>query len=106
MSGRQILDGVLIANEVIDRMKTSRKGGVVLKVDFEKAYDCVNWSFLRYILHRMGFGDLWISWIMECVSSASTSILVNGSPTKEFRLKQGLRQGDPLSLFLFNMVVE
>lgn len=57
VKGRQILDGGLIANEVIDSMKKCRKGGVFLKIDFEKVYDCVNWSFLRYMLMQMGFGN-------------------------------------------------
>ncbi|XP_028070421.1 uncharacterized protein LOC114272902 [Camellia sinensis] len=58
------------------------------------------------MLANFGFGKKWISWIQECVSTARISILVNGSPTKEFNPQKGLKQGDPLSLFLFNLVVE
>lgn len=67
VGGRHILDGVLIANEVIDCMKASRSVGVILKVDFEKVYDCFNWSFLQYLLCRLGFGSKWTDWIMECL---------------------------------------
>ncbi|XP_057730401.1 uncharacterized protein LOC130945711 [Arachis stenosperma] len=54
----------------------------------------------------MGFGKTWRSWVRECVRSASISILVNGSPSKPFKMEKGLRQGDPLSLFLFVLVVD
>lgn len=78
----------------------------MLKLDFEKAYDSVSWSFLFDMMRDMGFGALWISWIRECVSSASMSVLINGGPTKEFNVKRGLRQGDPLSPFLYLIVAE
>nr|GEV31370.1 putative ribonuclease H protein At1g65750 family [Tanacetum cinerariifolium] len=106
IKGRYILDGVLIANETIDWIKRSKRKGIIFKVDFEKAYDCLNWRFLLDIMKRMGFGVKWCKWIESSLSSSSMSILVNGSPTEEFNLERGVRQGDMLSLFLFILAVE
>ena len=106
LGGRQIVDGVLIANELIDDWRVQAKQGLIFKVDFAKAYDCVNWTFLKDMNIMLGCGLKWCQWINECVSTASMSILLNGSATKEFKNKRGIRQGDPLSPFLFNMVAE
>ena len=79
---------------------------MVFKADFEKAYDSLSWKYLDHVLKQFGFGSKWRGWIRECLHSARTSILVNGSPTSEFSLKCGLRQGDPLSPFLFILIME
>ena len=83
---RHILHGTLILNEVVEEAKRSKKPVMVFKVDFEKVYDSVSWSFLDYILDRLGFYLKWRKWITACLQSATISILVNGSPTKELFL--------------------
>ena len=106
IEGRHLLHSALIANEVIDEAKRSNKSCLVFKVDYEKAYDSVLWNFLLYMLKGTGFSPKWIKWIEGCMKSASISVLVNGSPTAEFLPQRGLRQGDPLTPFLFNVVAE
>ncbi|GJY21387.1 RNA-directed DNA polymerase, eukaryota [Tanacetum coccineum] len=62
-------------------------------VDFEKAYDSVRWDYLEDILKKIGFGEKWCDWICNCLLSSKGSIIVNGSPTNEFRFQRGLKQG-------------
>ena len=66
-----------------------------------KAYDRVNWNFLKAVLLAMNFDSKWIKWIMECVSTVEYTLLLNGSMTRSFKPSQGLRQGGPLSPYLF-----
>ncbi|GMP57019.1 hypothetical protein CsSME_00021277 [Camellia sinensis var. sinensis] len=106
VGGINIVDGVLIANEVVDWWKKSKKKGLILKLDFQKTYNTVNWNCLLQMLSNFGFGSRWIRWIKECLESPRISILVNGSPSAELCPQKELRQGDPLSPFLFNVVAE
>ncbi|GJW47023.1 RNA-directed DNA polymerase, eukaryota [Tanacetum coccineum] len=79
---------------------------MIFKADFEKAFDSVRWDYLDGILSNFGFGAKWRGWIQGCLNSAKGSILVNGSPSSEFTFHKGLKQGDPLSPFLFILVME
>ncbi|XP_028111966.1 uncharacterized protein LOC114310213 [Camellia sinensis] len=106
LGGRCILNGVLIANEVVDWWKKARKKGIIIKLDYEKAYNSINWEFLLSMMENFGFGAKWVGWIKSCIYSSRVTVLVNGSPTAEFSPQKGLRQGDPLSSFLFNIVAE
>lgn len=86
--GRQIADCIFTANEVIDSMRRRREGGVLLKIDFAKAYDHINWEFLFSMLKAMEFGSKWILWMQAYVATSSLAVLVNRSPTDFFSIEK------------------
>jgi len=105
---RTIHDNILIAHEVVNKFRhlKGKKGYVALKLDMEKAYDRVEWDFLLSCLKQLGFHDVWIQWIKECISTVSYSIVINNEPHGFFKPSRGLRQGDPLSPYLFTICMD
>nr|GEU84207.1 hypothetical protein [Tanacetum cinerariifolium] len=90
----------------ISLIGTQKKSALIFKVDFEKASDSVKWEYLLDNLKAFGFGQKWCKWINGCLETATGSVLVNGSPTPEFKFHKGLKQGDPISHFLFILIME
>jgi hypothetical protein len=106
MPGRHILESVLVLHETTHELHRKKMDGVLLKIDFEKAYDKVRWSFLQQVLRMKGFDPKWCQWINNFIEKGSVGIRVNDDIGHYFQTRKGLRQGDPLSPVLFNLVAD
>ncbi|OMO94917.1 reverse transcriptase [Corchorus capsularis] len=109
VEGRQIHDNIVVAQEAFHFLKVKKKGksgAVALKVDMNKAYDRVEWGFFHALLLKIGFNSNWCDWVLECVRSVSYTIVINGKSSRMIFPSRGLRQGDPLSPYLFLLVID
>jgi hypothetical protein len=93
---RYILESVVIAHEIMHSIYKSKEPEVIIKLDYEKAYDKVNLDFLMEILKTKGFSEKWIDWIGKVTKGGLVSVLVNGVESKTFKTDKGLRQGGSL----------
>ena len=104
MRGRNILDGML--HEIVHELHCRHRNGVILKINFEKAYDKGKWPFLFQTLQMKGFSPKWISWVESFVSGGLVEVWQSMSMMMSdifFQTKKVLRQGDSLSPLLFNI---
>jgi hypothetical protein len=106
LEGHQIHKAIGVAQEGLQSLKINKAKGDILKIDLSKAFDWVCWSYIRLLLTHLGFEVPFITWVMQCITTVSFVVLINGAASPFFKSERGLRQGCPLYPLLFLLVVE
>jgi len=109
LSEMLIMDNVLVAFELMHYLDHKREGKdcyMAIKLEMSKAYDRVEWGFIKQVMERMGFYEKWINLIIHCITTVSYSVLINGVAYGSIIPTRGLHQGDPISPYIFLMCAE
>jgi len=106
VEGRQILDGIILMHKIIHSLKDTKHAGMILKLDLSKDFGKLSWVYIQKMLIAFGFSPMSVRWFLSLISSTFFSILINGIPSHPFSPSRGIQQGDPLSPFLFVLMVE
>ena len=99
VEGRHILHGVILVHEVLHSLNSTRRPGMMIKLDIAKAYDKIIWKYMDKILEAFGFYPQWVEWVMGLVTTSFFNIMLNGSPTRLFQPFRGIRKGILCLLF-------
>ena len=106
VKGRNITDNIRSVSDILQFLKDEEQPGIMVNIDFEKAFDSVNWEFMLLTLEKFNFGPSLVKWVKTIYKNISSCVINNGHTSKYFDVRRGVRQGDPLSPYLFVLIVE
>ena len=106
VKGRSVFDAVRTIDDLLELAQITNKSGILVAIDFEKAFDSLDHTFLLEVLEKLNFGTYFLQWIKTFYTDVSSCVLNNGFTTDLFQVRRGVRQGDQLSPLLFLLAIE